>query len=120
MHTPITRHDQPPTPRSDLLLSIEIDAMSATVSVRVAGELDFAGGRRLTEATAPFLDGAPAVVGLDLAAISFADSSGAMALVELSGRIRRSGGTLEVVRSSRAIVRIFDILAATAMFQPAS
>ena len=102
------------------MFSIEIDASTARLSVRAAGELDLAGGRRLRDAIEPFLAGAPAVVALDLRGISFADSSGATALVELAGRIRRSGGALEVARSSRAVTRIFDILAATANSLPAS
>lgn len=110
MHTTPCSFRRSSKSRSELLLSIDIDAVSARLSVGAVGELDLAGGRRLREAIEPFLGEVPVHVKLDLGAVSFADSSGAMSVVDLAGRVRRSGGTLDITRCSNAVVRIFDIL----------
>ena len=120
MQLPSTSRTRPVTPRSELLFSIDIGARSGALLVRVAGELDLAGGRRLQDALEPFLGRGPGLVELDLQAISFADSSGAMSLVDLANRIRQSGGRLEIRRCSKAVVRLFDMLIPSAVSLPIS
>ena len=76
--------------------------------LRLAGELDLASAPRLTEA---LLDVAwpAAEVHLDLADLSFLDSSGLRVILELA-RSRGIDGSVVLLHPSKAVMRTFEII----------
>lgn len=94
----------------DVLFSIEIDVESDAVAVAVHGELDISTGRRLLSALEPLTWNGRPWVRLDLGHVSFIDSSGAMAIIELSDRVARKNGALDVGVCSERVEQIFALI----------
>jgi anti-sigma B factor antagonist len=79
--------------------------------VSLGGELDAHDAPRLRETFAQALERAPggAPVVLDLAQVSFLDSTALGSIVGLLRRVREAGGDLRVVLPSGPALRIFEI-----------
>jgi anti-sigma B factor antagonist len=76
-----------------LLLSVDVRERSEDTVVAVSGELDFGTTPRLLEVAEPLAAAGGALV-LDLANLTFCDSSALSALVRLHKAARTAGGTL--------------------------
>jgi anti-sigma B factor antagonist len=95
----------------DVGLRLATEATPDAVVVRLGGELDLAGTHRLAaalEATRDVAPGLPLV--LDLSAVSFMDSSGVRALVEAGRLAQETGRRLALLRPSRPVVRVLDLV----------
>ena len=93
-------------------------------AVRVIGELDLSTAPRLREVLAELAGKGTIDVTLDLADMSFIDSTGVSVLVSGLKRLRETGGNL-VLQSPRAsAMKVFDITGLTSVFtihsEPAS
>lgn len=102
--------DTYPARNDDVLLSIEIDLESDVVAVALHGELDISTGQRLLSALEPFTWNGRPWVRIDLEDVSFIDSSGALAIIELSDWAARRDGFLEVGACSERVEQIFTLL----------
>lgn len=90
-------------------LVIEADVEGDVLHVRVKGELDLSTTQQLTEALGAATDQPVEVVTLDLAEVSFIDSSGLRVLV-LSGRaLADAGRTLQIGPRSEMVSRVLTM-----------
>jgi anti-sigma B factor antagonist len=88
---------------------VAVDSDASMVELRLTGELDVASAplleRRLAEAcTEP-----RTLVVVDLAALTYCDSSGVRALVCASRRCADDGGEFRVIGARGAVRRVFEI-----------
>jgi anti-sigma B factor antagonist len=91
----------PATPR--------IEPFAAGVVIALSGELDAYDAPALREAFQELVDGAPAVIVLDLSNVSFLDSTVLGAVVGLLRRVREGDGQLRTVLPDTTARRIFEI-----------
>lgn len=86
------------------------DVKRGAVAVRLTGELDHSEARRLREEMDALIDetGAKRLL-LDLSGLDFMDSSGIGLIIGRYKRMKRRGGSVEVVGSNPRIDRIFDM-----------
>jgi len=83
---------------------IDVEMSDATVVVR--GELDAFSAAQLSDALAPRLTGETLV--LDLRAVTFIDSRGLAALLQVHRNAEQSGGAVQMI-ASRRVRRLFEI-----------
>jgi anti-anti-sigma factor len=76
-------------------------------SIAVAGEIDAESAPQLEAAIDQF--GASDKVRLDVAGVTFIDSSALRVLVAQHHRLDGAGGRLEIVNPSKSVVRLFEI-----------
>ncbi len=93
-----------------MLISIEIDLESDVIGVILRGELDMCTGRRVLSVLEPFTRKCQPSLRIDLTQVSFIDSAGASAIVELADSIAREDGYLEIDRCSDQVEYIFAML----------
>ena len=87
---------------------------SCTVSV--TGEVDIATVDEFLAAAGACLDGGATSVVVDLAEVSFIDSSGLGALVRIRNLARKHGATLTLARVPDSIERLLEVTGLTAAF----
>lgn len=75
--------------------------------LKIAGELDVATAARLTEALRD--NEVPGQLVLDLSELTFLDSCGMRALLELA-RVQNGNGPVVILDPSRAVARLFEII----------
>lgn len=98
----------------DLQLSTSRQGPFAVVTV--AGDVDLATAGRLDdEALAATSDESPHLV-LDLAGVTFLDSSGLKVLVAAQRRTTRAGGSLSLVAVPRVVMRVLTVTALDKVF----
>ena len=85
--------------------SLTVAAQGAAMVIYVRGELDIATCEELRDAIEPHLGPAQAVV-LDLAGVTFMDSSSLPVLVQARGRLTPDGGSLILRNPSTAARRL--------------
>jgi anti-anti-sigma factor len=89
-------------------LRIEIDDHAYPTRVALAGDLDLAGGDRLEVAVRPYVqDGARLEVEVHL--LSFVDSSGLAALIDLAQVMHDRGGHLVLVDPAPQLLHLLDL-----------
>jgi anti-sigma B factor antagonist len=79
------------------------------IEVTVAGEMDLATVGPLGQALAEVLETKPARVRVDLAEVSFLDSSGIRCLVGVAERSAAAGVRLVVCNPTPVVLRVFEI-----------
>lgn len=93
-------------------MDIEVETTSDSAGrrmLRITGAIDVQSRIALTTAArAAFQSGAPAVV-LDLAGVTFMDSTGIGALVQMSHDAEDAGATLTIQNPSDRVVRILEM-----------
>jgi anti-sigma B factor antagonist len=93
---------------SSLTIGLRPDRDSVVVAA--GGELDLATSDVLRDALQELRDSGWRNFALDLRDVTFMDSAGVHAVVELLDAARRDGGELAVVRSSPAVDRLFALV----------
>ena len=92
----------------DGLLWLHVAAGNGAVEIECRGELDFSNAEQLRNALPPTDAQGISLLRIDMAAVTFMDSSGLTALLEADRRCRELGATLEVV-ASRFIARLLAL-----------
>jgi anti-sigma B factor antagonist len=87
---------------------IEISEVGTTLVLRIGGELDMATRNRIEPAVLASIETAGAVT-IDLAELSFCDSSGLALLVEADSRATARGVTFSIKNVPPAIRRLLHI-----------
>jgi len=99
--TPVGGGDNPrPTPFTRLAIAVAANAGEAVI--RVAGDLDAAGGRDLCAAAEKLVDGKYRRVVLDLSAVTYSDLAGVRALAEVGVLLDRAGIELTIRNANAA------------------
>lgn len=99
--------DQPTNPGVDLDVTSEVDGTAATVSIR--GELDVYTAPQLRTRLHELFDGGVSEITLDLADLSFIDSSGLGVIVGALKRLRERDGNLVLRAPSRSTSKVLEI-----------
>lgn len=90
-------------------LAVDTEILAGTIRVQVSGEVDLATVDPLAEALSAAVAQRPDLVEVDLAGVSFMDSSGIAALIRAHNAAVKAGGRLRVVSPQRAVHRALDI-----------
>jgi anti-sigma B factor antagonist len=99
---------EPPTnPSVELDVVTSVDGTSATVSI--SGELDVYTAPELRTRLHELVDGGVGLLTLDLAGLSFIDSSGLGVIVGALKRLRERDGTLQLRAPSRSTAKVLEI-----------
>ena len=94
------------------------DPAGGAAHVRLEGELDNLSVPVLRQTVDTLFDGGCFQIRLDLAALSFIDSSGLGALVSIWRRCDRDGGQATVTEASEPVRRLLDMTGITAFLIP--
>jgi anti-sigma B factor antagonist len=86
------------------------------VVVAVAGEIDLATAPQLATAFDGIETSSGSTVHVDLAEVSFLDSSGISVLVDLRSRLEAAGASLALHRASPTVQRVLEISGLGALF----
>jgi anti-sigma B factor antagonist/stage II sporulation protein AA (anti-sigma F factor antagonist) len=90
-------------------LRISVNRREDGVAVSLSGELDLAEVERIRRRMRKVDEERPEVLYVDLRRLSFLDSSGLQALVEIDGQARADGRRAVFVRGDRAVQRLFEL-----------
>lgn len=96
------------SPTSDLV-TIEVTVDGATGRLTAAGEIDSTSAPVLRERLEPLLDGAVETFVVDLVRVTFLDSAGLCVLAAAHRRAVEIDVRMQVVASSRAVIRPLQI-----------
>ncbi|GAA3387568.1 STAS domain-containing protein [Cryptosporangium minutisporangium] len=98
--------------------SLTTEQVGSEIVLRAAGALDLetAGQVRTAGTAALRASGPPPTLTVDLADVSFIDSTGLGVLVTLWHQARNVGGKFQVARPSPAVLRILEITGVDALF----
>ena len=88
---------------------IAVSALGPTSTIGPQGEWDLAGKAAASRAVAETLERSPERLVLDLSRLTFMDSSGVHATIQLSKRSQAEDFHFAIIPGSRAVQRIFDI-----------
>lgn len=88
-------------------LTIEADHDGHRPCLRCIGELDAAGAATLTQAIEDL--GASTQIGLDLAGLTFLDSSGIRVIAAAANRAAGAGGSIQVVEASPIAAKVLAL-----------
>ena len=91
-------------------LRVRVEHIGANVRVAVEGELDIATLPELRDAVAAVLDETLEHLVLDLSELAFLDSMSIEYLLRLHTNLAATGAALVVVRGSRAVDRLFEVM----------
>jgi anti-sigma B factor antagonist len=92
---------------------LTVDVISAHLDVAVvavAGELDMGTGPALRARLTGLIEAGHVCLAVDLSGITFCDSTGVQALVDVLGAARRAGGTLRVAVLSPRVQAVFRLM----------
>src|SRR3954452_19115440 len=90
-------------------LAVRVEEESSVVRVALAGELDLGGAERVEEALASAERRAPRLLGIDLRALTFTDSTGLPLVLDADARSRRDGRRLVLVRPPERASSLFGL-----------
>jgi anti-sigma B factor antagonist len=93
--------------RTTFSTSVTVAGRDAVVLVR--GELDLATASALETAVMGYVDRGFSTVGVDLAAVTFMDTSGVNAIMACRQRATGPGATVSLSRASRSVRRILTL-----------
>lgn len=87
-----------------------------TAVVEAAGEIDLNCSLDFQQALLQLMDQRPAIVVINLAAVSYMDSSGVASLVKLLSRVRKAGVLLRLAAMSDRVRSVFEITRLDSVF----
>jgi anti-sigma B factor antagonist len=90
-------------------LSVKVQRDSGPVRVVAAGEIDMSTAAQMRESLNATLDKRPSVLVVDLAAVTFIDSTGVAALVHARNRAIEEGASLTVVNPQPIVRRVLHV-----------
>ncbi len=91
------------------ILEVEIEERDGLAKIVLRGELDLSTVGKVQDALQNVETDAPPVIVLDLAKLTFLDSTGLRCLVTADQRAREAGRRLVIVRGPDAVQRVFAI-----------
>ncbi len=91
------------------LFEVQVDRSGSHLTLFVSGEVDALAAPALLEAFLRHNSPAASLVWIDVAGVSFFDSSGLLVVQQLQQRTSEGGGTFQLVDPSPAVERIMQI-----------
>jgi anti-anti-sigma factor len=95
---------------TDALLQFRFASNGTAETLYVRGELDISSAPSFERAAADALDGQGGAFHVDLSGLTFMDSTGARSLVRVHERVGRIGRDLVVVRPTRPVRLVLELL----------
>ena len=102
--------DAPPT------LELTVSTQDDETVLRAAGELDVNTAPELREQLARLINDGVQRIAVDLAEVSFVDSTALSVLVSALKRLRQNNGDLELASPTPSVRRVFEITGLTRLF----
>jgi anti-sigma B factor antagonist len=96
-------------PSAVVPLEIVVGIYGSTITVTVAGELDFAVAEQLAAVMHPVLADAPEMVVLDLSAVTFIDVAGARAVQGACEHARARSARVTILPGGPGVQRVFKL-----------
>lgn len=96
--------------------SVDVTGENATLTAHLSGELDMVTAPVLAERLGGLCDGGTRRLTLDLARLSFIDSSGLSALVTTLKRCRAAGGEVVLRSPTAATAKVLEICGLSQVF----
>lgn len=91
------------------LLSVKVEGSSSRVFLQLKGELDISTAPLLQSTLADVLGGSPEVIVLDLAELSYLDSTGLSLFITTTKRARAAGSKLVLQHPRESTQRLLEI-----------
>lgn len=91
-------------------LSVELDRSGSGLTAYLSGDVDLATAPDLLACVLPAISEQTTRVVVDLSAVTFCDSSGIAAFVEIQEKAQRRAGEMVLQDPTKAIRRVFDIV----------
>ncbi|MGW6577643.1 STAS domain-containing protein [Streptomyces sp. NPDC054945] len=91
---------------ADSVLAVVVEPGPQRALARVSGEIDMDGAGQLREDLIAALSAAPGGLDVDMAAVTFCDSSGLHVLLDLDRQAQQAGKTLVLTALSRPVARL--------------
>lgn len=101
----------------DGVFGVEATAVDGVVTVRASGDFDLAAGAVWESTVPPLLANGPRQVDIDLAGVTFIDSSGLGRLVKLRQVAESTGVKLRLLDVPHRVARVLDYSGVTALFE---
>jgi anti-sigma B factor antagonist len=98
-------------------LAIDIVWASASVTLRLSGEIDMCTAELVREAALAAIDRGHTDVHIDMSAVTFMDSTGLNMLLATSRRAEAAGGRLQLVDPTRAVRRVLEVTGVQQLFE---
>jgi anti-anti-sigma factor len=96
------------SPRSSLEVQVSLEKTGSTITV--AGEIDIATADKVLQHATPVLNaGSGADVVVDLAGVTFCDSAGLNALIQLKKLFAGLGGNFRIINSPMHLRRVLEL-----------
>jgi anti-sigma B factor antagonist len=91
-------------------LALEREPVSSGgCKVVACGQIDLYSAASFQAVLADAIDGGSVHLRVDLTAVDFVDSTGLAILAAVSNRLRRLGGSLEIVSADETLYRVFEL-----------
>jgi anti-sigma B factor antagonist len=97
-------------------LELKVSEQDGETVLSAAGELDVNTAPELREQLARLINGGARHIAVDLAEISFVDSTALSVLVSALKRLRQADGDLELSSPNPSVRRVFEITGLTRLF----
>jgi anti-sigma B factor antagonist len=90
-------------------LELKVDRNGTKALIAVTGEIDLTSAPRLDDEITNLIDGSATAVVIDLAGVSFMDSTGLRVLLKASKLLASAGGMLEIKNPSEPVQRLLEV-----------
>ena len=105
------------TVRSRVDIELKVDRQGSAATVAVAGEIDLTSAPRLDDEVTGLIEDAVMELQIELAGVSFMDSTGLRVLLKASKLIDGAGGRLVLRGPSDPVRRLLEVSGLNAHFQ---
>jgi anti-sigma B factor antagonist len=103
-------------PEAPATLDLTVSEHEGETVITAAGELDVNTAPELREQLARLITGGANHVAIDLASVSFVDSTALSVLVSALKRLRQADGDLQLASPTPSVRRVFEITGLTRLF----
>ena len=97
-------------------LELTVSEHGGQTVIKAAGELDVNTAPELREHLARVINGGARIISVDLASVTFIDSTALSVLVSALKRLRQADGDLRLSSPSPSVRRVFEITGLTRLF----
>ncbi len=98
-------------------IEFSVDREGAQATVSVTGEIDLTSAPRLDDEVTSLIEGSVEALMIELAGVSFMDSTGLRVLLKASKMLGTNGGRLVLRNPSDPVRRLLDVSGLTTYFQ---
>jgi anti-anti-sigma factor len=98
-------------------LTIEVVPDSASVTLRLVGEIDMCSAESIRDAAFAAIHQHHTDVHVDMSSVTFMDSTGLQVLLAARRRAELAGGRLNLLNPTRAVLRVLEVTGVDHLFE---